>query len=346
MGRSLRQWIADLKDDDAQVRQQAADTLSRMGPRIRPAFAALKNAVKDNDLRHNAALALGSTGPQALPILLELLESEESRYSAVMGLQRMQPDPFPELLKRLTEGEPRQRRSAAAALYMSMNYQWRQSGDVLPALRRALRDPDALVRIEAIKGLRATRQQQTIPLDSVVELLKDKDAEVRLRTLYMLLENQEELDSTLPALDKLLDDTDKRVRITAAGIVGRHDSKRSMEMLAIAKEALKDSDEAVRERALSAIYQIIHPHDDPARRLGFREDVARAAIPDLLEFLRNHKRQPKKLVQQVLWNLMGLEPDPKDIVPVLMNMVRDGDPETADQAAQLLGPIPKWPSLN
>jgi len=43
---------------------------------------------------------------------------------------------------------------------------------------------------------------------------------------------------------------------------------------------------------------------------------------------------------------MGLEPDPKDIVPVLMNMVRDGDPETADQAAQLLGPIPKWPSLN
>ena len=78
MGRSLRQWIADLKDDDAQVRQQAADTLSRMGPRIRPAFAALKNAVKDNDLRHNAALALGSTGPQALPILLELLESDNA----------------------------------------------------------------------------------------------------------------------------------------------------------------------------------------------------------------------------------------------------------------------------
>jgi len=106
MGRSLRQWIADLKDDDAQVRQQAAYTLTRMGPRIQSAFPALKIAVKDNDLRHYAAEALGSTGPQALPILLELLESEESRYSAVMGLQRMQPNPFPELLKRLTDGEP------------------------------------------------------------------------------------------------------------------------------------------------------------------------------------------------------------------------------------------------
>jgi HEAT repeat protein len=328
MGRPLRQWILDLKDADTGVRDQAAYTLSRMGPKIRPAFAALKIAVKDTDssVRQYATEALGNTGPQALPVLLELLESEQTRYGAMMGLQRMQPDAFPELVKRLAEGEPRQRRAAAAALYMSMNYQWRQSGDVLPALRQALKDPDALVRIEAMKGLRATRQQQSIPLDFVVELLKNKDADVRLHTLLLLLENAARLDSEIPALEKLLDDPDLRVRISAAGIVGRHNSERSMAMLAVAREGLKDADEAVRERALSAIYQIVHENDD----------AIRAALPDVVAFLGNHKRQPKKLIQIILWNLSTLEPPAKDIVPVLTAMARDAEPELRDRAARLL----------
>src|SRR5438445_12511251 len=84
MGRSLRQWAADLKDPDAEVRHQAAYALSRMGFNIRQAFPALKEAVKDSDpsVRQYAAEALGNTGTQALPVLLELLESEDSRYGA------------------------------------------------------------------------------------------------------------------------------------------------------------------------------------------------------------------------------------------------------------------------
>src|SRR5262249_61218116 len=49
MGRTLRQWIADLKDAEREVRQQAAYTLSRMSPKIRMAFPALKAAVKESD---------------------------------------------------------------------------------------------------------------------------------------------------------------------------------------------------------------------------------------------------------------------------------------------------------
>src|SRR5215831_3162089 len=85
MGRTLRQWIADLKDADADVRFQAAYTLARMGPTIRLAFPALKEAAKDDDprVRQYAAEALGNTGPQALPVLLELLESEDNRFGAM-----------------------------------------------------------------------------------------------------------------------------------------------------------------------------------------------------------------------------------------------------------------------
>src|SRR5262249_30843892 len=139
MGRTLRQWIADLKDADADVRGQAAYTLARMGPNIRPAFPALKEAAKDDapGLLQYAAEALGNTGSQALPVLVELLESEDTRFAAMMGLQRMEQDPLPELLKRLAKGDVRQRRAVAAAL----RFWWQRSGEFRPALQRALNDP-------------------------------------------------------------------------------------------------------------------------------------------------------------------------------------------------------------
>jgi HEAT repeat protein len=339
MGRTLRQWIADLKDDDAQVRQQAAYALSRMGPRIRLALPALKEAVKDSDpsVRHYAVEALGYTGPQALGALLELLESEETRYTAITALQHLETDPMPELLKRLASGEVRQRRAAAAAMHMAMNYTWQQPGKVLPALRLALKDPDGLVRIAAMNALRATRQQQTIPRDFIVELLNDKDPDVRLRAVFMVLENEEHPESTIPALEKrVLDDPDKRVRVSAAGMIGRYDSKRSMAMLAIVREALKDDEKTVRERALSAIFHIVLLRDNTARSVEVREDAARAAMPDLLAFLRGHKQQPKTSIQQILWNVPSLEPEPKDVVPVLLEIARDGEPETSAQAARTL----------
>src|SRR5262249_49343222 len=140
VGRRLRQWIADLKDADAQVRHQAAYALARMGPNIRLAFPALKDAVKDSDPdgRRGAADTLGHCGPQALPVLLELLESEESRYPAITGLQHLDPDPLPELLRLLSKGEVRQRRVVAA----SMNYFRQRDGRVVSALQLALEDPD------------------------------------------------------------------------------------------------------------------------------------------------------------------------------------------------------------
>jgi HEAT repeat protein len=334
MGRTLRHWIADLKDADADVRAQAAYTLARMGPNIRPAFPALKEAAKDDDprVRQYAAEALGSTGPQALPVLLELLESEDTRFAAMRGLQRMEQDPLPELLQRLAKGEVRQRRAVAAAL----RFWWQRSGEFRPTVQRALNDPDGVVRIEAMEALRATGSDQPVPPDFVLAVLKDQNAEVRLRALTMVLANEMEPEPFLPTLEKLLHDPDKRVRVSAAGIVGRQDASRSMAMLAVARDGVKDTDEAVRERALSAIFQIVHPRDMQARTIQFRDDAVRAALPDLLAFLRHHQRQPKKLVQLILGNVLSLEPDAKEIVPVLFSLVRNADPQTSEQAALLL----------
>jgi HEAT repeat protein len=334
MGRTLRQWIADLKDADADVRGQAAYTLARMGPTIRPAFPALKEAAKDDDpsVRQYAAEALGNTGLQALPVLLELLESEDTRYTAMMAPQRMEQDPLPELLKRLAKGDVRQRRAVAAAL----REWWQRSGEFRPALQRALNDPDGVVRIEAMEALRAPGSNQPVPSDFVLALLKDQDADVRLRALTMMLANEIEPEPFVPALEKLLHDPDKRVRISAAGIVGQQDASRSMAMLAVAREGVKDADVAVRERALTAIFQIVQPRDISARTIQLRDDAVRAALPDLLAFLREHQRQPKERVLFTLINLFALEPDAKDLVPVLFSLVRNAGPQTSEHAALLL----------
>src|SRR5262249_38748888 len=141
--------------------------LSRMGPRIRRAFPALKEALKDSDpsVRQYAAEALGNTGPQALPVLLELLESSErDGHGAYMGLQRMEPDPLPELLKALTQGNASSRRAVIGSLSGS----WARSAEVRAALRKALQDPDALVRITAVSVLAGGEPRGTPPLDVLV----------------------------------------------------------------------------------------------------------------------------------------------------------------------------------
>jgi HEAT repeat protein len=325
MGRPLRQWILDLKDADSEIRQQAAYALSRMGPRIRSALPALQIAVKDPSTRQYAAEALGQTGQQALPILLELLESEESRYGAIRGLQRMQPDPFPELVKRLAEGEPRQRRAAAAAMYMAMNYMWRPSGDVLPALRRALKDPDALVRIEALDAMGGTRVNRWVAPEFVMELLKDKDPMVRFKASDVLLDSKSLLKTSEPVLEKLLSDSDGRVRVNVAKALVRFDLQVPAAMQVI-REAMRDKNDAVCRQALTALGQIVDQH----------KEAARSALPDVIAFVGDHKKHSMRLVQQAVGTLSLLEPDAKDFVPLLQGVVRDGDSELSERAARIM----------
>src|SRR5262249_8074347 len=151
-----------------------------------------------------------------------LLESEETRYGAMTGLQRMELDPLPELIKRLAKGELRQRRAAAAALRLV----GQRSGEGVPALQLALNDPDGLVRIEAMESLRERRRNQSVSLPFIRELLKDKDAEVRLRSITMVPDAGLGKENAIPVIELLLGDPDKRIRMSAAGQLGWLDSKR------------------------------------------------------------------------------------------------------------------------
>src|SRR5215471_242134 len=99
-GRTLDQWIAASKHEDARTRSQAAFALSEIGPKAKPVLPALKELAEDadRDVRYSAVSALGRCGSDALPLFLELLDSDDVRSTAYAGFQQMGCEAVPELL--------------------------------------------------------------------------------------------------------------------------------------------------------------------------------------------------------------------------------------------------------
>jgi HEAT repeat protein len=99
-GRTLSQWVADLKGAPApQNRNAAAYEISGMGPAAAPAVPALIAALDDPDptVRFPVTVALGEIGPAAkaaVPRLKKMMNEEmndEVAAAAKRALRRIQP---------------------------------------------------------------------------------------------------------------------------------------------------------------------------------------------------------------------------------------------------------------
>lgn len=100
-GRTLTQWVAELKGGVApQTRNAAAYEISGMGPAAAPAVPALIEALDDPEasVRFPVIVALGEIGPAAkaaAPRLKKMMDEEindEIAAAAKRALRRIQPD--------------------------------------------------------------------------------------------------------------------------------------------------------------------------------------------------------------------------------------------------------------
>jgi HEAT repeat protein len=100
-GRTLSEWVADLKDGTApQTRNAAAYEISGMGPDAAPAVPALIKALDDPEptVRFPVLVALGEIGPAAkaaVPKLKQMMEEEindEIAAAAKRAIKRIQPE--------------------------------------------------------------------------------------------------------------------------------------------------------------------------------------------------------------------------------------------------------------
>jgi HEAT repeat protein len=100
-GKTLSEWVADLKDGTApQTRNAAAYEISGMGPDAAPAVPALIKALDDPEptVRFPVLVALGEIGPAAkaaVPKLKQMMDEEindEIAAAAKRAIKRIQPE--------------------------------------------------------------------------------------------------------------------------------------------------------------------------------------------------------------------------------------------------------------
>lgn len=120
--------IENLKDEDEQVRRDAATALGDIGPAAKDAVPALIVALKkdaDEDVRRNVATALGEIGPMAkgaVPALIIALKKdvdEEVRRNTAIALGEIGPaakDAVPALTQALKDEDEDLRDAAQTAL--------------------------------------------------------------------------------------------------------------------------------------------------------------------------------------------------------------------------------------
>jgi HEAT repeat protein len=99
-GRTLSEWVRDLKAVAPQTRNAAAYEISGMGPAAAPAVPALIEALDDSEpsVRFPVTVALAEIGPAAkaaVPKLKKMMDEElndEIAAAAKRALRRIQPD--------------------------------------------------------------------------------------------------------------------------------------------------------------------------------------------------------------------------------------------------------------
>ena len=99
-GRTLSQWITDLKASAPQIRNAAAYEISGMGPAAAAAVPALIETLDDPSaaVRFPATVALGEIGPAAeaaVPKLLKMMDediNDEVASGAKRAIKRIKPE--------------------------------------------------------------------------------------------------------------------------------------------------------------------------------------------------------------------------------------------------------------
>ena len=229
---------AALADPDAVVRQNAAKSLGTMATRAEQALDPLLQRLGDPDekVRSAVAEAIGCLGPAAVPRLAKSLAGDNAHIRAVAA-------------KALECEKP------AMAIRP-----W------LDALVKALEDPDADVRVQAVQSLALTssydreafRRLAPRMVDPLLKGLKEirRRASASRPLEWTAPETGREAES-IPALIAALDDPDVEVRKNAA-VALRAFGDRAVPAVPALGKACKDPDHDVRAMAANAIDVIVH----------------------------------------------------------------------------------------
>jgi HEAT repeat protein len=307
--RGIEPLIAALTDKDGEVRASAARALGVLHDRRAtvPLIALLKD--KDRDVQMSVSAALGDLkDPAAVAPLIAAMNDKslgDGRF-ATIALGKIGAPAVETLIALLGNKDASVRRSAADALAGSCMVGKASDSRCVPPLIAAMRDPDSNVREAAAAALAVTGDPRAI--DPLIAALKDANTEVRSVVANCLGAVSD--SRAIAALTTALHDPDPVVRQSAAqALGGTRDSKATDSLIA----ALNDTNVEVR----TLVVEELGPSKDPR------------AVEPLMTALRD----PDPVVRHMAAEALGKLKDPRAI-ELLIAVLNENS-----FAAQALGEI-------
>ncbi len=309
--------ITALHDDDAAVRQAAAEVLGMIGPPARKAVPTLAGALKDKSplVALAAALALATVDPtrarEAVPLLTDSLDNP---YAAE-ALAEIGPDARAAVPALIVALKPRQGVADNDAVRGAARHALACIGPpAVPGLSDTLKDKDEGVVILAAEALGSILPPQKEAVSALRAALK-RDRAHTSAYAFALGEIGPAAREAVPDLTPLLADDALRPQVAVA--LMRIDSEQAKKVVPALVEDLKSLDDSRRKGALLAL-----------ENLG---EAAKPAIPALTNCL-----QDKLLAEQTLKALVEIGPA---AIPTLAGLLQDPRPKFRRSAVFLLIPF-------
>ncbi|MBZ0315539.1 MAG: HEAT repeat domain-containing protein [Anaerolineae bacterium] len=322
---SISSLLETLGDTDWLVRRNAVEALEKIGT---PAIPGLLDTLRDLKKygRAAAALALGRIGDlTATPVLLDTLHDREAvvRKNVVEALGQIgDPTTTPALLSTLSDSDPYVRSETAKTLGILGN------PSAVPSLIEALSDTErllgtgkefvcdhaaeALEKIGTSEGLEVVHRWWDNPVPFYLKGLLAENAAIREGAAYRLGEIG---DSTaVPGLAEALRDSDDRVRYKAIEALTR-----------------------IGTPAIAGLLHALHDCDDLwvlGRAVVVLKNIGELAIPELLVALHDSEANVRRIAVVVLGNIGD-----SAVIPILLDTLRDSDADVRSDAVWALGQI-------
>jgi len=317
-------WIKQLQDPDRTKRHDAANALGQTGPAAKAAVPALTEALKDTDeiVRARAAEALGMIGPDAgsaAPALIEVMKKDSygtARSWAAGALAGIGMGAKGASVPALMEALTDKDISRSAAAALD---KMGEGAAAAERLTKIVNDKTATpeARGNAVMALTyAGDHKPTVSL--LVSIVRDEtaDPEIRKRAALGLGYIGEEAKDAAPALLAALDQ--KGVSDSAPWSLWRlGETEKAVARLSELVVTARDPE--VRRNAASGLVSMAGGNAPPE---------AKAAVPALIEALKIKDDARLSVV-----NALGeIGPDAKAAVPALMELLKDDDSFLRDRA--------------
>jgi HEAT repeat protein len=269
--RLVRTWADRVLAKDQKVRATAAADLVQGGAKSLPLLR--RFFLDSNERLHQEAFAIiRPIGPGALPLLIELLESNQASIAreAVSVLIDLAPDTEkaqPALVRALSNEDLLVARDAARAL----GALGVRAGPSVPQLVKALSHRDREVRIYTAEALASIGPDAAAATPNLAKALHDPNPGVRWAACEALAAIGSQAESAVPDLLEALKDEFLYVRICAIGALANIGSKTDAVLGALKAAA---NDPAMRTEAEWALHQIRHVAPEASSAFPMRPGIS------------------------------------------------------------------------